>query len=125
MARVTVEDCIDKVTNRFDLVLFAGHRARQLASGSKSELEREKDKNPVLALREIAAETIAADILREGIIHGFQKHVEVDEPEEDDIELLRAGAKASEARQEIEAASKAGAEMEADLDDGSIDDADL
>lgn len=124
MARVTVEDCIDKVSNRFDLVLFAGHRARQLASGSKSELERERDKNPVLALREIAAETIPVDVLREGIIHGFQKHVEVDEPEEDDIELLRAGTK-SEARQEIEAASKAGAEMEADLDDGSFDDSDI
>lgn len=125
MARVTVEDCIDKVANRFDLVLVAGHRARQLASGSKSELERERDKNPVLALREIAAETIPAEVLREGIIHGFQRHVEVDEPEEDDIELLRAGAKASEARQEIEAASKAGAEMEADLDEGSFEDSDL
>jgi DNA-directed RNA polymerase subunit omega len=125
MARVTVEDCVDKVTNRFELVLLSAHRARQIAAGAKSELDREKDKNPVLALREIAAETISADSLTESVIHSMQKHVEVDEPEEDDIELLMAGAKASEARLEVEAATKAGAEMEADLDDGAFDDADI
>ena len=82
MARVTVEDCVDKVENRFELVLLAAHRARSIANGSPTSVERENDKNPVVALREIAHETIAADDLREGLIHSIQKNVEVDEPEE-------------------------------------------
>ncbi|MEO1608882.1 MAG: DNA-directed RNA polymerase subunit omega [Pseudomonadota bacterium] len=82
MARVTVEDCVDKVENRFELVLLAAHRARSIASGSPITVDKENDKNPVVALREIAQETIAADDLREGLIHSIQKNVEVDEPEE-------------------------------------------
>ncbi|ECI7685860.1 DNA-directed RNA polymerase subunit omega [Salmonella enterica subsp. enterica] len=81
MARVTVEDCIDKVDNRFDLVLLAGHRARQISQGAQITVPRDNDKNPVVALREIADETLAPGDLREDLIHSLQKHVEVDEPE--------------------------------------------
>ena len=81
MARVTVEDCVDKVPNRFELVLLAAHRARAIANGSHITVETENDKNPVIALREIAEKTIPADDMREGLIHSIQKNVEVDEPE--------------------------------------------
>lgn len=81
MARVTVEDCVDKVPNRFELVLLAAHRARAIATGSAITVDVENDKNPVIALREIAAVTTPADDLREGLIHSIQKNVEVDEPE--------------------------------------------
>ena len=81
MARVTVEDCIDKMANRFELVLVAAHRARTLAKGSPITVEPENDKNPVVALREIAARTISPDDMREGLIHSIQHNVEIDEPE--------------------------------------------
>ena len=81
MARVTVEDCIDKVDNRFELVLLAGHRARQISQGAQITVPRDNDKNPVIALREIAEETLSPDDLKEDLIHSLQKHVEVDEPE--------------------------------------------
>ena len=81
MARVTVEDCIDKVDNRFELVLLASHRARQISQGAQITVPRDNDKNPVIALREIADRTIPPDDLREGLIHSIQKNVEVDEPE--------------------------------------------
>ncbi|MCV3210388.1 DNA-directed RNA polymerase subunit omega [Mesorhizobium sp. YC-39] len=83
MARVTVEDCIDKVDNRFELVLLAGHRARQISQGAPITVPRDNDKNPVIALREIADETLSPDDLKEDLIHSLQKHVEVDEPEAD------------------------------------------
>jgi DNA-directed RNA polymerase subunit omega len=81
MARVTVEDCIDKVENRFDLVLLASHRARMISSGSQITLDRDNDKNPVVALREIAETTVSPGDLKEDLIHSLQKYVEVDEPE--------------------------------------------
>jgi DNA-directed RNA polymerase subunit omega len=81
MARVTVEDCVEKVPNRFELVLLAAHRARSIATGSAITIEVDNDKNPVISLREIAEPTISADDLREGLIHSIQKNVEVDEPE--------------------------------------------
>jgi DNA-directed RNA polymerase subunit omega len=81
MARVTVEDCVDKVPNRFELVLLAAHRARSIANGSQITVDAENDKNPVVALREIAEKTIPPDDMREGLIHSIQKNVEVDEPE--------------------------------------------
>ncbi|MGF0536651.1 DNA-directed RNA polymerase subunit omega [Agrobacterium sp. ES01] len=83
MARVTVEDCIDKVDNRFELVLLASHRARQISQGEAITIDRDKDKNPVVALREIADETLSPGDLKEDLIHSLQKHVEVDEPEQD------------------------------------------
>lgn len=103
MARVTVEDCEDKVTNRFDLVLLAARRARQISAGAPITVERDNDKNPVVALREIADETIVADDLQEAVLYGLQKHVEVDEPEEDDISLLLAEQKLSESNQDMTA----------------------
>jgi DNA-directed RNA polymerase subunit omega len=81
MARVTVEDCIDKVENRFDLVLLASHRARMISSGSAITVDRDNDKNPVVALREIAEKTVSPEDLKEDLIHSLQKYVEVDEPE--------------------------------------------
>ena len=92
MARVTVEDCIDKVENRFELVLLAAHRARSISSGSPLTIDRDKDKNPVVALREIADATIAPEDLKEDLIHSMQKFVEVDEPEEDTVPRLAAVA---------------------------------
>ena len=82
MARVTVEDCVVKVPNRFELVLLAAQRAREITSGAPLSLDRDDDKNPVVALREIADETIHLDHLRDSVVRGMQKHVEMDEPEE-------------------------------------------
>lgn len=81
MARVTVEDCIEKVENRFDLVLLAAHRARMISSGAQITVSRDNDKNPVVSLREIGDATISPEDLREDLIHSLQKYVEVDEPE--------------------------------------------
>lgn len=90
MARVTVEDCVDKVPNRFELVMLAAHRAREMASGSPLTVDRDNDKNPVVALREIAEETQSADGLRERFIESHQTQIEVDEPEEDTMTLLQS-----------------------------------
>lgn len=81
MARVTVEDCVDKVENRFELVLLAAHRARMITNGSPLTVDRDNDKNPVVALREIADEGVSPEDLNEDLIHSLQKYVEVDEPE--------------------------------------------
>jgi DNA-directed RNA polymerase subunit omega len=91
MARVTVEDCVDKVPNRFELVMLAAHRAREIAAGSPVTVDRDNDKNPVVALREIAEETQIASVLRERLIESYQTQIEVDEPEEDQMALLMSG----------------------------------
>ncbi len=88
MARVTTEDCVDKVPNRFDLVMLAAHRAREISAGSPITVDRDNDKNPVVALREIAEETQPADDLHERLIESNQSQIEVDEPEEDSMALL-------------------------------------
>ncbi len=88
MARVTVEDCVDKVPNRFDLVMLAAHRAREIAAGSPVSVDRDNDKNPVVALREIADEAQPVDDLRERMIETTQTQIEVDEPEDDAMALL-------------------------------------
>ena len=87
MARVTVEDCVTKVRNRFELVMCASQRARSIAGGSELTVERDNDKNPVVALREIAEETIDTDNLKETLVKGLQKYAEVDEPVEDEVDL--------------------------------------
>ena len=88
MARVTVEDCVLRVPNRFELVLLAAQRSRDIASGGQITLERDNDKNPVVALREIADGTVPLDAVQNALIKGMQKHVEIDEPEEDqEIEI--------------------------------------
>lgn len=88
MARVTTEDCVDKVPNRFDLVMLAAHRAREISAGSPITVDRDNDKNPVVALREIAEETQPADDLKERLIESNQNQIEVDEPEDDSMALL-------------------------------------
>jgi DNA-directed RNA polymerase subunit omega len=91
MARVTVEDCVDKVPNRFDLVMLAAHRAREIATGAPLTVDRDNDKNPVVSLREIADETQSAEELRERMIESHQTQIEVDEPEDDAMALLMGG----------------------------------
>ena len=91
MARVTVEDCVDKVPNRFELVMLASHRAREISSGSPLTVDRDNDKNPVVSLREIADETQSADALRERLIESNQTQIEVDEPEDDSMAVLMSG----------------------------------
>ena len=115
MARVTVEDCIDKVENRFELVLLAGHRARLISSGSPLTVSRDRDKNPVVALREIADETIAPDDLKEELVHSLQKYVEVDEPEAETVPLLGNTA----------AAPAAGSDNDADVQFDRMSEEDL
>ncbi|WP_420342537.1 DNA-directed RNA polymerase subunit omega [Paenirhodobacter sp.] len=91
MARVTVEDCVDKVPNRFELVMLAAHRAREIAAGGAITIDRDNDKNPVVSLREIAEETQSAEDLRERLIESYQTQIEVDEPEDDSMALLMSG----------------------------------
>ena len=91
MARVTVEDCVQKVPNRFELVLLAAQRARNLSRGEELTIDRDDDKNPVVALREIAEETQLANSLRERMIESHQTQIEVDEPEDDQMALLMSG----------------------------------
>ena len=93
MARVTTEDCVDKVPNRFELVLLAAHRARAITNGSHVSIAPKNDKNPVIALREIAENTIRPDDMREGLIHSIQKNAEVDEPEAGAAPLLPQGGR--------------------------------
>ena len=88
MARVTVEDCVDKIPNRFDLVMMAAQRARNISAGSQLTVERDNDKNPVIALREIADETVPLDELEEGLVQSLQNYVEMDEPEEEEMDVL-------------------------------------
>ncbi len=100
MARVTVEDCVQQVPNRFDLVMVAAQRSRDISAGATLTLDRDNDKNPVVALREIAEKTVEIDSLHDAVIRGLQKHVELDEPEEDILDLMssdeRLGALAAD-----------------------------
>ncbi|WP_419807785.1 DNA-directed RNA polymerase subunit omega [Sphingomonas sp.] len=94
MARVTVEDCVDKIPNRFDLVLIAAQRARQISGGAELTIDRDRDKNPVVALREIAEETVRPDLLNDSIVSGLQK-VQIDDDDEvDAVGSLSASAEA-------------------------------
>jgi DNA-directed RNA polymerase subunit omega len=110
MARVTVEDCVLKVPNRFELVLLAAQRAREITSGAPLTLDRDDDKNPVIALREIAEDTVGLEHLKNSVVRGMQKHVEIDEPEEaHELELdtalfgiaARAGAQSEDEAAEV------------------------
>jgi DNA-directed RNA polymerase subunit omega len=102
MARVTVEDCIDKVDNRFELVLLASHRARMISSGAQPTIDRDNDKNPVVALREIADQTVQPDDLKEDLIHSLQKYVEVDEPEPEAVPMIATSEPAGSGGEESE-----------------------
>jgi DNA-directed RNA polymerase subunit omega len=113
MARVTVEDCVDKVPNRFELVLLAAHRAREISAGSPLTIARDNDKNPVVALREIAEETQSAAALRERLIAAHQTQIEVDEPEEDAMALLMGAEMDRPARDDMDEERMLRALMEA------------
>ena len=97
MARVTVEDCVDKVENRFELVLIASHRARMIAAGAPTMVDRDNDKNPVIALREIAESALVPEDLKEDFIQSLQKQVEVDEPEAETVPVLSSTLEGSDA----------------------------
>ena len=90
MARVTVEDCIEKIPNRYELLMVAAQRAKDLAAGSMLTLPRDNDKNTVVALREIADATVSVDELQRSLVMGLQKYVEVEEPEEEEMEIMAA-----------------------------------
>lgn len=113
MARVTVEDCITKVTNRFDLVLYAGQRSRHISSGEAILVDRDNDKNPVVSLREIAEDKVLPEDMQENIIHSIQKLVEMDEPEEDNPDLLMSARESAG-----KAAPKA---MEKDIQEANLE----
>ncbi|MGE0651747.1 MAG: DNA-directed RNA polymerase subunit omega [Alphaproteobacteria bacterium] len=91
MARITVEDCVLKIPNRFDLVLVAAQRARDVSAGAALTVDRDNDKNPVVALREIAEETMDLDALRQSLVQGLQRHVEQDEPADEDPDVMTLG----------------------------------
>jgi DNA-directed RNA polymerase subunit omega len=113
MARVTVEDCVDKVPNRFELVMLAAHRAREIAAGGPITVDRDNDKNPVVSLREIAEETQSAEDLRERMIESYQTQIEVDEPEEDAMALLMGAEVDKPARDDMSEENLLRALMEA------------
>ena len=119
MARVTVEDCVLQVPNRFELVMLAARRARALSSGAELMVDRDRDKNPVVSLREIAEERLDLNGLNESLIKGLQKHIEPDLPEDDAVDLMTSES-------EDHAWISAGVDDEDDEDDESIfDDSDL
>lgn len=126
MARVTVEDCIVRVPNRFDLVMLAAQRARSVSAGAVLTVERDNDKNPVIALREIADETIELDGLEDSLVKSLQKYVELEEPEEDEMDLVAIQQDldgAAEMEEAVNAAPSSAAD-EAASDDANADDAD-
>ncbi|MFA7637910.1 DNA-directed RNA polymerase subunit omega [Parvibaculum sp.] len=111
MARVTVEDCVDKVPNRFELVLLSAHRARAMSAGAELTVDRDNDKNPVVALREIAERTITPDDLREDLISSLQSRVDTEEPEVESMQLLISGEAGSDVQvQDTFGASELGGE---------------
>ena len=116
MARVTVEDCILEIPNRFDLVMIAGQRAREISAGGQLTLDRDNDKNPVVALREIADKTLDLDVLQESLVRGLQRNVEDDGPEEDDMSAIEAGGDAAIE----EAADALGMQIQSAREDGAV-----
>ena len=90
MARVTVEDCVDKIPSRYELLMIAAQRAKDISSGSPLTIDRDNDKNSVVALREIAEGTVSIEELQRSLVRGWQKYVEVEEPEEEELEIMAA-----------------------------------
>ena len=101
MARVTVEDCIEKVSNRFELVMLAAQRARSLSTGAELTVERDNDKNPVIALREIAEENLDLEEIEQTLVKGLQKHIESDEPTEEELEDMAVSGELEGLKQNI------------------------
>ncbi|MFV3130187.1 DNA-directed RNA polymerase subunit omega [Niveispirillum sp. KHB5.9] len=123
MARVTVEDCVLKIPNRFELVMMAAQRARDIASGSPLSIDRDNDKNPVVALREIADETVVLEHLKNSLIKGHQRVPEQDEPEEEIVELMAGETAWGSDAARAEAEDELGGEM--DFTEGDVGAADL
>jgi DNA-directed RNA polymerase subunit omega len=123
MARVTVEDCVVKIPNRFNLVLLAGQRAREISSGGELTVERDNDKNPVVALREIAEGSIDLDNVRQALISSLQKHVETEEPEDDAMELLAADTNVAGVPYEAMTEGAEAEDAEAELAEGEGEEA--
>jgi DNA-directed RNA polymerase subunit omega len=122
MARVTVEDCVEKVPNRFELVMVASQRTREISAGAEIRVERDRDKNPVVALREIAEDKVVPTDLYNGLIQGLQRHVEVDEPEEDGFDAMAANPEFAQIAGQMNEQMAAEAGMgvdEADEEEGS------
>ncbi len=105
MARVTVEDCIDKIPNRYELLMVAAQRAKDLSAGAPMTVEKDNDKNPVIALREIAENTVNIEELQRSLVMGLQKYVEVEEPEEEELEILAAEKELSDLDEQFSAVS--------------------
>jgi len=125
MARVTVEDCVTKVPNRFELVMLAAQRARKISAGEAPVVERDNDKNPVVALREIAEESVDRHELEEGLIQGLQKYVEMDEPEEEDLDLIALQQALTEDRDAGPVSAKsAKKDVYTDIDENAVMDED-
>jgi len=125
MARVTVEDCVLKVPNRFNLVLLSAQRAREISGGGELTVERDNDKNPVVALREIAEGSIDLDNVRQDLISSLQKHVESDEPEDDAMELLAADSNVAGVPYEAIQDGAEGEELDMNAEDGDEGEADV
>ena len=104
MARVTVEDCVTKIPNRFKLVMLAGKRAKDIAAGAELLVDRDNDKNPVVALREIAEDKVAPEDLMEAVVAGLQRHADIDELEEEIDQDLSVAISAEEAIAHLSAA---------------------
>jgi DNA-directed RNA polymerase subunit omega len=123
MARVTVEDCVEKVPNRFELVLLAAQRAREISAGAEMTVERDNDKNPVVALREIADSTVDLGEVNESLIRRYQKQAEKDEPEEDRPDFDPIAAELSLAMQQMGQVQGTGraAEDEAETEEVSLE----
>lgn len=122
MARVTVEDCVTKVPNRFELVLLAGERAKELSMGAQPTLDRDNDKNTVLALREIEEGTVPVEVIKDNFISGLQKNVRHTEKEEDEADILAVDAElAGELGEDFAYISEAAASQEADSISENID----
>ena len=118
MARVTVEDCVVKIPNRFELVMLAAQRAREISAGSPLTVEKDNDKNPVIALREIADDSLVLDNLRQSLIQGLQRQVESEEPQDDAMELLAQDRDIAGVPEE---ATMDGIEDEMDVEDAETD----
>ena len=116
MARVTVEDCILEIPNRFDLVMIAGQRAREISAGGQLTLDRDNDKNPVVALREIADKTLDLEVLQESLVRGLQRNVEDDGPDEDEMSAIEASGDAAIE----EAADALGMQIQSAREDGAV-----
>jgi DNA-directed RNA polymerase subunit omega len=118
MARVTVEDCVVKIPNRFELVMLAAQRAREISAGSPLTVEKDNDKNPVIALREIAEDSLVLENLRQSLIQGLQRQVESEEPQDDAMELLAQDRDIAGVPEE---ATMDGIEDEMDIEDADTD----